>query len=120
MDKEVISELLTRPIAFHPIFSRVAGGATAGLFLSQLFYWTGRGADPDGWIYKEAKDFQAETTLTVDEQRTARRKLRNLQVLKEERRGLNPTIFYRLDMERMAELISRELENPNRRIEKSP
>jgi hypothetical protein len=27
-------------------------GAQAGLFISQLLFWDGKGRDPDGWIYK--------------------------------------------------------------------
>ena len=48
-------KILTRPIAFQPIFARITSSATAGLFLSQLYYWHDRGNatfffDPPYWI----------------------------------------------------------------------
>lgn len=74
-NKALLQTLLARPIAFFPALGRVAGTANAGLFLSQLFYWAGKGAHPDGWVYKDHKEWTDETTLTQDEQRGARRLL---------------------------------------------
>lgn len=81
MDKEEFRELVTtlleRPVAFHASLARVSGSVTAGLFLSQLFYWTGRGSHKDGWIYKDWREWHKETCLTQDEQRGARKALRD-------------------------------------------
>jgi hypothetical protein len=94
-----------RPIAFHPAFARIAGSVHGGLFLSQLFYWMGKGADPDGWIYKTRDEWQAETYLTRYEQETARRDLRELGVLEEKLAGLPARLYYRVNSERLLELL---------------
>ena len=82
-DAALLKELLTSPIAYHPVFARVAGSAATGLFLSQLYYWSQRASHPDGWVYKDAGAWQEETRLTVQEQRTARRDLTRLGLLSE-------------------------------------
>lgn len=75
MSDEDLLELLQQPIAFHRPLARAAGSATAGLFLSQLVYWTKRASHDDGWVYKKSAEWQLETALTEDEQRGARRAL---------------------------------------------
>jgi len=93
--KETVKALLQdRPIAYHPILAKAFGGVTIGLFLSQLLYWSGKGADPDGWIYKTAEEFTEETGLSRREQQTARHHLLAAGVLKEERRGLPARLYY--------------------------
>jgi hypothetical protein len=77
-DANMLRQLLARPIAFHPALSRLVGKATAGLFLSQMVYWSERRSHPDGWVYKSWKEWERETTLSEDEQRTARKLLENL------------------------------------------
>lgn len=89
--------LLQRPIAFHRVFASVAGSAAGGLFLSQLFYWSDKGSDPDGWIYKTLEEWHAETALTRSEQERARRALIELGILAVERRGLPARLYFRLD-----------------------
>jgi len=81
--KELLQQLLAQPIAFHPALARAAGGAAAGLFLSQLFYWSGKGKHADGWIYKDADEWERETCLTRAEQRTARNALRGKGLIEE-------------------------------------
>jgi hypothetical protein len=89
--------LQDRPIAYHPILAKAFGGVTSGVFLSQLCYWSSRGADDDGWIWKTQEEWEEETGLTRREQDTARRKLEEAEVLKVERRGLPARLYYRLE-----------------------
>ena len=111
MNKEDLLMLLRQPVAFHPVLASAAGGATAGLFLSQLFYWTGKGEHPGGWIYKDWKEWEGETCLTQDEQRGARRKLEKLGVIEvSDMRTLkidkfSPTLCYRICFGRLFECI---------------
>lgn len=74
-EKESLTKLFKSPVAFHAPLAEIAGGALAGLFLSQLFYWTDKGRLEGGWIYKDWKEWQKETCMTEDEQRGARKKL---------------------------------------------
>jgi hypothetical protein len=81
------SLLSDRPIAFHPHMARVLGGINEALLFQQLAYWSDKGADPE-WIYKTQKDIEHETTLSRTQQENARKTLRRLDVISEERRGL--------------------------------
>lgn len=102
---ELIS-LLDRPIAYHSCLARVAGGVTAGVMLSQAIYWQRRApGGRGGWWYKTMEDWQEETAMSRAELETARRRLRQLSVLEEERRGVPARIFYRLDLPLLGELL---------------
>lgn len=105
MTPDDLRYLLRRPIAFHRAFAEIAKGATSGLFLSQLFYWSDKGDDPEGWIYKTIEQWQEETALTRSEQERARKILSELGLLEVERRGLPARLFFRLDVNRLASLL---------------
>lgn len=79
--KETLLAVLDRPIAFHSILARVSESAKAGLFLSQLLYWSDKGRARNGWIYKDASAWEEETCLTPDEQRGAIKRLKALGVI---------------------------------------
>lgn len=102
-----------RTIAYHVAFARLAGSVTAGVFLSQLFYWTGRGADPEGWIFKTRDEWREETGLTRREQETARRRLRQVGVIEEERRGVPARLFYRANLDKLIELLAAQRQDPS-------
>lgn len=96
-----------RIVAYHVAFARVVGSATAALLLSQLYYWSNNAAakERDGWFYKTAAEIEDETGLTRREQETARRILRDQGVIAEERRGLPAKLWYRVDKDRLFELV---------------
>lgn len=52
---EKIKLNLERPIAFYPQLSRVLGGIDEAIFVQQLYYWSDKGRDKEGWIYKTKK-----------------------------------------------------------------
>jgi hypothetical protein len=110
------AELLRRPIAFHRIFSDLMGCAAGGLFLSQLYYWSDKGADPEGYIFKTFEDWNRETALSRREWETARRRLKAKELLEEERRGLNPRIFYKLNLDKLFEYMHTFLEPQSARV----
>lgn len=104
-----LSVILTdRPIAYHPILAAIGGGVQAGVFLSQLLYWTPRGKNPDGWIWKSKPDWQDETGMTVTEIDHARRDLKERGIIEEKLAGVPATIHYRADIARIAELLAGE------------
>lgn len=104
--RRLMPRILQRPIALHRIFMDVAGSATGGIFLSQLFYWSDKGKDPDGWLYKTQEEWTAEVGLTRSEQERARKGLRERGVLEESRRGVPSRLFYRLNADALAAAIS--------------
>lgn len=83
-------------------------GAFAGIYIRQLVFWADKGMDPDGWIYKSEGEWEDETGLSRDGQRKARKALEKFGVLESRRRGLPCRLWYRADLEKLAEL----LENP--------
>ncbi|WJY13636.1 hypothetical protein PCO82_13785 [Pectobacteriaceae bacterium CE90] len=88
-----ILHVLDRPIAFQRSFVRMGAGITGALLLSQLIYWTNR-TNADGWIYKTQEEWEEETGLTRYEQESARKKLRGLGVLVEQKkRGSGKTVL---------------------------
>lgn len=102
----MVLQLLDRPIAFHRCFVPVAESVAGAVWLSQLVYWSGRGQDKTGWIYKTQQEWKEETGLGRSEQENVRKKLRNKMVLEEKEDGLPCRLFYRLNLDRLFELIS--------------
>jgi hypothetical protein len=94
-----ITEFLTdigRPVAFHPGLKKITGSTTATLFLCQLIYWTGKQADPEGWIYKTSPEIEDETGLTYYEQTTARKQLIKLGFIEEDYKRLDHQMVFRI------------------------
>ncbi|WP_313353656.1 conserved phage C-terminal domain-containing protein [Kosakonia cowanii] len=108
-------KLLDRPVAYQPAFAmlragKVKAGPVAAVFLSQLVYWHNR---MDGaWIYKTQADITTETSLTRDEQETARKRLIAIGVLEEQLRGVPATMHYRVNSERLEALLLEYVGNP--------
>lgn len=98
-------DLLDRPIAYHRCFVWLGAGITGAVFLSQALYWTRRTNDQNGWFYKSQAEWEEETGLTRHEQDGARKKLCALGVLEEIRRGVPARLFYRLNMNRLREIL---------------
>jgi uncharacterized phage protein (TIGR02220 family) len=101
-------QLLDRPIAYQPSFAqlragKVKAGPSAAVLLSQFVYWHNR--MDGGWIYKTQVEINRETGLSRDEQETARRRLVALGVVEEELRGVPATLHYRVNAERLEELL---------------
>ncbi|MBN3951917.1 MAG: hypothetical protein HWQ38_37825 [Nostoc sp. NMS7] len=113
MHTTLLDSLLAKPIAFHRIFATIGGGATEGLFLSQAYYWSFRTTLEDNWFYKTQKEWCQETALTRNEQTTARKRLLKLKILEEKKEGLPSQLFYRINRERLYELILTKGSNPD-------
>lgn len=109
-------DLLTQPIAFHRIFSKIAGSVTAGVMLSQAFYWSK--TKQSGWFYKTQAEWTEETTLTRSEQETARRKLVAVGVLEEKKIGMPAKLFYRVNFEVLESLALQYAEIPQTEMRK--
>jgi hypothetical protein len=108
--RQRIKEILpSRKVGYSPDLARAVGGATIGLFLSQLLFLSDKGADPNGWIYKSEAEMRQETGLTKREQQTARRKLLSLGVIQIVRRGWKNTYHFRIAWERLEQVIEQFL-----------
>lgn len=113
-EREVILALLgDKPVAFHPMLAHVLGGVKMALFVSQLLYWHDKGQSPEGWIWKTQAEFEEETGLSRREQETARKHLCALGVLEEKLSGIPARLHYRLNTDRLLDLISEKVGQQN-------
>lgn len=85
-----------RNISFNRAFVDLGIGITGALLLSQAVYWSRRTKDVDGWFFKSGRDWEDETGLTRHEQETARRRLIDLGLLEESKRGVPCTVHFRV------------------------
>jgi len=90
--------------AYEPAFIQ-AFGPGPGVLLCQLFFWTGKGMDPEGWIYKTEHEWKWETGLSRDQQRKARKILKAKGVLEETKKGLPRKLYFRIKLEWLAEVV---------------
>ncbi len=95
-----------RPIAYHAALAKALSSATAGIFLSQLLYWSPRTKNEEGWVWKTQEQVYDETALTRREQETARKILKEKQVIEERRAGVPARLFFRVNMEQLVRLLS--------------
>jgi hypothetical protein len=114
-----ILELLESPIAFHRIFVKIGGSVTAGLLLSQAYYWSKNktAKQRGGWFYKSQSDWEEETGLTRREQETARGHLRDKKLLEEKigalpgrsQNGDGRVLWFRINIEALKQALDTQI-----------
>lgn len=93
-----------KPIAYYPKLAKPLGSTNASILFSHFFYWHDRTQHELG-IYRTAEEIELETGLTVQEQRTARAKLKERGVLIETEKRIEHRIYYKLDLDAFDELM---------------
>jgi hypothetical protein len=96
-----VLEGVGRPVAYYPGLRQMTGSTTATILLCQLFYWTGKEAKGDGWIYKSSEELTEETGLSYDEQVTARKHLTERGLLEEDYKRLEHKMYFRICIEQI-------------------
>jgi hypothetical protein len=105
--RQKIKDMLpNRVVGYSPDLARMVGGATTGLFLSQLLFLSDKGHNPEGWVYKSEAEMARETGLTKREQQTARRKLLSLGVITIMRGGWKNTYHFKVIWEKLSQVIA--------------
>jgi hypothetical protein len=104
--QKVKDMLPNRVVGYSPDLARILGGATIGLFLSQLLFLSDKGHNPEGWVYKSEADMGKETGLSKREQQTARRKLLSLGVITIMRGGWKNTYHFKIIWEKLSQVIA--------------
>ncbi|WP_052163022.1 hypothetical protein [Aquabacterium sp. NJ1] len=97
--------LNSRSIAVHRNVIRIAGNVAAGLFLSQLIYWTRHGVEVtarQGWVRKTADQWLLETGMSWKVQKRARENLVTQGLIEERRVGLPAQTEYRVNVNELA------------------
>ena len=105
MKPSELLRIIGKPIAYYPQLAKPLGGVNASLLFGQFFYWKDKGSSELG-VYRTADEIEVETGLSRDEQRTARKKLRERGVLIETEKRIEHRIYYKLDLDRFDEIIS--------------
>lgn len=100
------AKVYDRNISFNRAFVDLGIGITGALLLSQAVYWSRRTKDEAGWFYKTGEEWEDETGLTRAEQETARRRLRELNLIDEELRGLPCKMHYRVKVDVLEALLN--------------
>jgi len=95
---------LDPPIAFHRSFVSF-GGVTGALLLSQMIYLSKMASDQSGWLCRTQEEWEMETGLTRRELDLARSRLRAVSVLLEQKKGMPAKIWYKIDFEKIVELV---------------
>jgi hypothetical protein len=111
--QKVKDMLPNRVVGYSPDLARIVGGATIGLFLSQLLFLSDKGANPEGWVYKSEAEMGRETGLTKREQQTARRKLLSLGIIAIMRGGWKNTSHFKVIWERLYQVIAGSQQTQN-------
>lgn len=93
-----------RPIAYYPKLAKPLGGVNAAILFCHFFYWHDKTQHELG-IYRTAEEIEIETGLSVQEQRTARAKLRERGVLVETEKRIEHRIYYRLNLDAFDDLM---------------
>jgi hypothetical protein len=118
--RQKIKDMLpNRVVGYSPDLARMVGGATTGLFLSQLLFQSDKGANPEGWVYKSEAEMGKETGLTKREQQSARRKLLSLGVIAIMRGGWKNTYHFKVLWEKLYQVIAGMQRPQNAPTEKS-
>ncbi len=107
--QKIIAGILgTRPIAFNRDLAKALGSAKAGLLLSQLLYWHKKGKNPE-WFYKTIRELEEETTLSRSEQDTAIKICKKFEVLETRIMKTPAKRHFKLNIERIIDLIELNL-----------
>lgn len=93
-----------KPIAYYPKLAKPLGSTNASILFSHFFYWHDKTQHELG-IYRTAEEIEIETGLSVQEQRTARAKLRERGVLVETEKRIEHRIYYKLNLDAFDDLM---------------
>lgn len=102
----LILELYSEPVAFHRPFVELTGSVTAALFLSCACDEAGKlPGDSDGWIALSTEQWREASCLSRHEQDTARKALRERDLIEERRVGMPARLAVRVNIARLMELL---------------
>lgn len=101
----ILAVLADKPIAYHPKLAKVLG-VNEAIFVCQLLYWDDKGKLPDGWIFKTQVEWTEETGLSRSELETVRKHLVHRGILNEKLRGVPATINYKLNFDKLIEILN--------------
>ena len=99
----VFDALNDRPIVYHRIYSEITGTTSAGLFTSQLVYWSKAVGHRE--FYKTDADIGKELAMRSKELRNAKRKIEELGIFEITVKGVPAKTYYKLNINRLLQLM---------------
>ena len=93
-----------RPVAYYPGLAKPLGGVKAAVLFCQIFYWHSRAMHELG-VHKTADELAEETGLSYEEQRAARKALKQKGVLIETEKRLEHKIYFRIDEDALERVV---------------
>lgn len=112
--QEVLGLLGKRFVAYHPGLADLTGSPKAALMLGHALYMSRivleKQPDRKGWFWKTAEEWRQATGLSVREVETARKILTASGILLEQRKGMPAKLWFRVDLERLAESLCQHAE----------
>lgn len=117
MTKSDIQSILgAKTVSYNSLFAKAIRNVPAAVFLSQAIFWQEKAKfknaldtiEIDGEVYfaKTGAEWFDETGLTSEQQKTARKCLCALAILKEKRAGVPAKMYFRIDIESLVSGIS--------------
>lgn len=88
---KLLEEILTAPVAYHRVYSKITGSANTGLLLSQIFYWSNKMHRP---FYKTNEDFADDLGIGLSTFKASKARLVKLGFISTFLRGVPPTTHY--------------------------
>lgn len=108
----MLLDMFDEPIVFHRAYVGITGSAVAALFLSYATYSTEKlDQAAEGWFSKTCEEWQKETGLTMFEQRTARKILRDKGILIERRVGMPSALWFKIRKDVLLDELSAQAES---------
>lgn len=108
-DTNIIQDLIgqQRTILVYRSFIEITKDIRAALLLSQLWFWSPRTKNPEKWVYKTAKEFQAELGLNEYGLKKAKKILLELKLIDTKIYKANgvPTTHYRVKEDKLRNLL---------------
>lgn len=98
-------------ISYQRSYVAVTGSVASSVYLSQLVSLSKRDQDTNGWIFKTSEEWQAETGLGRYEQQTARKILKEKNLLVESLSGTPARLSFRLNTDELAQLLPTEIKD---------
>lgn len=91
-------------VTYHRAVAEAVGSVASAIFAEQIAFWQEKGED--GWAFRSVDQIFDYTGLKKDAQQGARNALKNAGVLEEEHRGMPARNYYRINLERLSNMIA--------------
>lgn len=97
-----------KPVVYNPIFAEVSGDVSAGVFMSQLLYWSGKGS-VQNVVYKTIEEFQEETKLNRYQQDKAIEIWKNLGCLCTKVKGIPAKRYFHIHVGMLQAMVAEKM-----------